>query len=60
MVYKAALDFRQINLPVYLAVPTVIQAGLLSEPFAKHVLNFLDIKLVIYDVDSEEIVQWET
>jgi len=60
MIYRAALDFRQIKLPVYLAVPTDIQKGLLSEPFAKHVLRYLNIKLVIYDVDTEEIIQWET
>lgn len=56
--YRFALDAIGNNAPLYLAVPESAVAGILSEKLGQIVIARLNMKLVVYDAQSEEIVQW--
>ena len=58
MIYRALLDEIGIRYPLYLAVPILAFNGILSERIGQVVRKRLGIKLLVFDVSSEEIVQW--
>lgn len=58
--YRAALEVIQIDIPIYLAVPVAAYEGILSEPLGEIILQRYEIKLMVIDVEKEEIVLWQT
>ena len=58
MLYMAFLDYAKNPVPLYLAVPSTTYETLLSEPIIAHAIQFLKIKLIVFDVNEERIVQW--
>jgi hypothetical protein len=58
MIYRALLDEIAVPHPLYLAVPLPAFEGILSESVGQVVRKRLGIKLIVFDVKSEEIVQW--
>ena len=56
--YRAVLDYLNIPLPLYMAVPTAAHRGILSEEIAKQTLQRSGVKLIVFDPEREEIVQW--
>ncbi|MDQ7026402.1 MAG: element excision factor XisH family protein [Anaerolineae bacterium] len=60
MLYLSFLDYVNNSTPLYLAVPSTIYNDLLSEDIVSHAIQFLKIKLVIFDPRLEQIVKWRT
>jgi hypothetical protein len=57
-VYKVALMINNVDAPLYLAVPTTAHQGILSEQLGREVVKQVGIKLLVFDPEAEEIVQW--
>jgi hypothetical protein len=59
MLYIAALKYVQDDDAVLvLAIPLMAYNGIFSEAIGESVRNTFDLKLVVYDPDTEEIVKW--
>jgi hypothetical protein len=56
--YQAALVTRRLMLPVYLALPVQAYERLIRDSTVLAALQQAAIKLLIVDIDGEEIVQW--
>ena len=56
--YRAALDYLQINLPLYMAVPDAAYRGILSEEIGKQTLRRAGVRLLVFDPEREEIMAW--
>jgi len=56
--YQDILAFLRIDTPVYMAVPIRAYRGIWSEPLGKLVLESRRIKLIVFDPQAEEVVQW--
>ena len=58
VVYRALLEELGVILPLYLAVPIPAYDGILSEKVGQTVRKRLKIRIIVFDVENEEIVQW--
>jgi hypothetical protein len=56
--YRATLDYLQIELPLYMAVPEVAYRGILSEEIGKQTLKYSGVRLLVFDPEREEILAW--
>jgi len=56
--YRAALDYLQIEMPLYMAVPEAAYRGILSEEIGKQTLKHNNVRLLVFDPEREEIVKW--
>jgi hypothetical protein len=56
--YRAALAIMGIDEPVYLSIPLSIFDDFFRRSSVQYVINDVKIKLVIVDLDHEEILQW--
>ena len=60
LLYRSALQLRQSDWPIYLAIPTIVYSRLFVKSVVQNVVTRNEIKLIIVDVEREEIVQWLT
>lgn len=58
LLYETALETLHMNIPLYLAVPVEAYEGLLAEELAGKYLLRQNVRLLIYDPEKEEIIQW--
>jgi hypothetical protein len=58
VLYRAALEYIQVDDPLCLAVPTAAYEGILSEDIGQQVIMRAGIRLLIFDPAKEEVVQW--
>ena len=58
VLYQAVLDYLRVTTPLYMAVPEAAYNGILSEPIGYQVIQKANIRLVIFNLEREEIVQW--
>jgi len=58
VLYRAALDYGEVATPLFMAVPTVAYAGILSEDIGQQAIARVGINLIVFDPMMEEIVQW--
>ncbi len=58
LVYRVILNEKGPKIDLYLAVPTQASQQLLSEEIGQLVLQELHIKVLIFDPEREEVVQW--
>jgi len=56
--YRSILKHLDITYPLYLAVPKHVYDTFLQEEISQVALNDARIKLLVFDVDSEDIVLW--
>ncbi len=56
--YRTALRSEEPERVLYLAVPSIIYNDFFNLPFTKTVINENQLKIIIYDIDKEEIIQW--
>ncbi|MBW4630537.1 MAG: XisH family protein [Iphinoe sp. HA4291-MV1] len=56
--YRTALRTEDPNRTLYLAIPLAIYNDFFNLPFTQTVVRENQLKLIIYNVDTEEIVQW--
>jgi uncharacterized protein (UPF0128 family) len=59
-VYQMTLKLNQINTPIYLAVPETVFKTLFQKEFIKKTVKHIKIKLIIVNLEREEIVRWQT
>lgn len=60
MLYMAFLDYSDEQIPLYLAIPSTVYNDLFSENIIKYAVQFLKLKMVIFDPIEEQIVKWIT
>ena len=59
MLYVAALKYLQDEGGILvLAIPLSAYNGIFSEAIGESVQNTFNLKLVVYDADTEEVVKW--
>jgi hypothetical protein len=58
VVYRLLLDRLYPDKLLYFAVPDTVYLGILSEPIGQLVLAKLKMKVVVFDPNSERIIQW--
>lgn len=58
VLYRAALERSSVTHPLYMAVPLSAYRGILSEPIGQVIRKREAIKLMVFDPETEEIVQW--
>jgi hypothetical protein len=56
--YRTALRAEEPSRNLYLAVPLVTYNDFFNLPFIQTVVNENKLKLIIYNVETEEIEQW--
>jgi hypothetical protein len=58
VIYRALFKEQAVDHPLYLAVPSTAFNGILSESIGLIVRKQLGLKLLVFDIDREEIVEW--
>lgn len=58
ILYKAALNFWELDTALYLAVTDVAYKKILSEPLAQQIFQLVPIPLLVFSVETEEVVAW--
>jgi hypothetical protein len=56
--YRSALKINGIDEMLYLAIPEIAYTGIISETLGKQIITDYEVKLVVFDPDAEEIIQW--
>ena len=56
--YRTALRAEEPLINLYLAVPLVTYNDFFNLPFIQTVVNENKLKLIIYNLETEEIEQW--
>ena len=59
MVYRVILEQKNLNYPLFLAIPHEAYSNLFQEEIVKLIIDKLDIKLLVFDTNLEEIVLWK-
>ena len=58
IVYRAALQLREFNIPIYLTVPHVVYETFFQIPIIAASVKAVQLKLIVVNLDTEEIVTW--
>lgn len=57
--YRLALQIKEPDRTLYLAVPFDTFKSFFQEPFIQEAVNVYQLKLVVYDPQKEVIVEWK-
>ena len=60
MVYQIALEEKEPDRILFLAVPMEVFQEIFLKPKASKLTERVDLKIIGFDVEKEEIVQWKT
>ncbi|MCB9461451.1 MAG: fatty-acid synthase [Anaerolineaceae bacterium] len=60
VLYQTALDYLEVDYPLYLAVPVDAADGVLQEALSQQVIKRVNMKLVVFDPVQKEILRWMT
>jgi len=58
VLYSSILSELRSNERLYLAVPELAYNGIISEKVGQSVMKRVEIRLIVFDPEREEIVQW--
>jgi XisH protein len=58
VLYQAILEYVGITDPLYMAVPAAAFAGILGEEIGRQAIRKAQIRVIVFDVEQEEIVRW--
>lgn len=58
LVYRAALEYLSMRVPLYVAVPEKAYQGIIQHVLGQRIMSNYSIPLLIYDPVQEVIVQW--
>lgn len=58
VLYQAALEYVGIADALHLAVPASALDGILGEEIGRQALRKAQVRLIVFDPEQEEIVQW--
>ncbi|MCB0597214.1 MAG: hypothetical protein H6557_00795 [Lewinellaceae bacterium] len=56
--YRAALEEKEVDRVLYLAVPLLIFQNFFQRPFIQKMLHREKLKLIIYDPKTKNITKW--
>jgi XisH protein len=56
--YQTALEILQLDEPLFLAIPEVIYSGLFQFPIIQSIIRKVGVKLIVVNVDTEEVIRW--
>jgi len=56
--YRLALRASNLDYPLYLAVTKQSYEGILSERIGELAIGYAQIPLIVFDVETEEIIKW--
>ena len=56
--YRAALQLNGIREPLYLAIPQAAYNGIVSETLGHQIIHDYGVRILVFDVATEEIIQW--
>lgn len=59
MVYQIALEEKEPDRVLFLAVPMEVLQEIFLKPKASKLTERVDLKIIGFDVEKEEIVQWK-
>lgn len=58
MVYREALRLNAIDIPVFLAIPRMTFDSLFQKAVVQAIINGSKIKLIVIDLEREEVILW--
>ena len=58
IIYRTALHERTMDFPLYLAIPTSVYERLFKTKIVTASAREIQMKLIVVDIDREEIVTW--
>jgi hypothetical protein len=58
--YRNAMVYNEINLPIYLTVPQDVYEAFFSNPIVDATVKDVDVKVIVVNLEREEIVRWIT
>ncbi len=58
MLYRSVLQLRAPHLPLYLAVPSLVYERLFRKTIVQILVSGSGIRLIVVDIEREEIIQW--
>ncbi len=58
--YRGALRRREPERVLYLAVPLITYETFFQLDFPKEMLQENKVKIIVYDIEREEIVEWKS
>jgi hypothetical protein len=59
ILYRVAMRIKKLHFPLVLAISVASYHGILQEDIGIGVIDELDIPLIVYDPDTENIVLWK-
>jgi XisH protein len=57
-IYRAILEQTEPERQLYLAVPREAYESLLSERFGQLIVTKLELRLIVFDEEQKEVIQW--
>ncbi len=58
LMYRVALENKNIHIPLYMAVSTITFRGILAEEIGQLMIDRFSISLIVFDPESEVITEW--
>jgi hypothetical protein len=58
VVYRHALEMNGVQTPIYLTVPDTVYATFLQGALIEAVLHDIQVKLIVVNLEKEEVVRW--
>ena len=60
LLYRAIIEERERGEDLFLAIPAHAYEGIFSEEIGKFVIRRFQLKIVVFDIEKETIIQWIT
>lgn len=58
LLYRSVIKRKEPNRKLYLAIPSMVYIDIFEESLGKIITEDYQLNLLIFDINSEEIVQW--
>jgi XisH protein len=58
LLYRSILKLKELVIPIYLAIPTVAFVTLFTQAEVKITVQDVGIKLIVVDLEKEEVAEW--
>ena len=58
VLYRMALFRQQPDRPLFLAVPTEVYDGVLTEPIGEYAFTDLNLRVLVFEPTSRQVVRW--
>ena len=58
LVYRTMIELKGVQAKIYVAIPSFIYERLFRRQVVAETIRIANIKLIVVDIDREEIIQW--